>query len=510
MRVAVADVGTNSTHLLVAEIQGDHYHVLDALKIRTRLGECLGEDGHMTEEGERRLREALAQFAELAKALDVTHLRVYATSALREAPNGPEIAERVKAATGLYPAIISGEREGRLTYLGASHSVNFGPDNLLLDLGGGSLEIVRGGGETVSDVISLPLGGIRMQDRFLHRDPPKNSEYKTMVAYLRGALEPLVERFGAAKGTQAVFSSGTAEDIALAIAERRGEAPTQANGLSFERQELGGLLRDLRKMTEAERGHIAAFSKRARIIVAAASVLHTAMEVLGIERAVVSEGALREGMLIEEMQQQEHYVAGLSARQRSALALAERFRVDLGHARQVVNLSADLFTRLQGAEQKLPEGGLGLLRAAATLHEAGQIVAQSGHHKHSAYLIRHGGLRGFDAGDIELIAQIARYHRRSLPHSGHENYHALSKEDQRLVRQMAAILRVADGLDRSYSGGVSLRELKRGKRGKRGWTLSVCGHNMLDRSGAGEKADLWEAEFGPLTFDWLSEEDCEG
>ncbi|RTR27770.1 Ppx/GppA phosphatase family protein [Deinococcus radiophilus] len=505
MRVAVADVGTNSTHLLIAEAQGGHYRVLDALKVRTRLGECLDERGHMTPQGEGRLREALLRFRELAGALEVPSVRVYATSALREAPNGPEIAERMRQETGVYPVIISGEREGRLTYLGASHAVDFGEDNVLLDLGGGSLEIVRGHGEEVQDVISLPLGGIRMQDRFLRRDPTSKSEYRALVAYLHGALEPYQARFGVSEATQVFLSSGTAQDLALALAAGRGLTPSSTNGLRISVEDLGELIGQLRRMNEEERAQIPAFAKRARIIVAAATVLHTALTVLGASSAVISEGALREGMLAEELQRHEQYVSGLSARHRSALALAERFRVDLPHARQVTALSRELYTQLCEQGEALPSHGRGLLRAAATLHEAGQLIAQSSHHKHSAYLIRHGGLLGFGPDEVELVAQIARYHRRSLPKDSHPEFVVLSGADQRLVSQMAAILRVADGLDRSYGGHTRLEALERSGKG---WQLTACVPNTLDRQGAQEKADLWEREFGPLSFVWLTEEDC--
>lgn len=505
MRVAVADVGTNSTHLLIAEAQGGHYRVLDALKVRTRLGECLDARGHMMPQGEERLRGALLRFRELAEALEVPSVRVYATSALREAPNGPEVAERMRQETGVYPVIISGEREGRLTYLGAAHSVEFGADNLLLDLGGGSLELIRGSAEEVQDVVSLPLGGIRMQDRFLRRDPPGKSEYRALVAYLQGALEPYRERFGVGPDTQVILSSGTAEDLALAVAARAGQAPASVNGLRMTLEELGELLADLRRMPEEERARIPAFAKRARIIVAAAAVLHTALTVLDAREVVISEGALREGMVVEELQRHEDYVAGLSARHRSALALAERFRADLSHARQVTALSKVLYDQLSAQGQALPEEGRGLLRAAATLHEVGQLVTQGSHHKHSAYLIRHGGLLGFDAREVELVAQIARYHRRSLPKDSHEDWAALSREDQALVSQMAAVLRVADGLDRSYGGHSRLEALERSGKG---WRLTACVPNTLDRQGAQEKADLWTREFGPLSFHWLSEEEC--
>ncbi|MCD0171325.1 DUF4127 family protein [Deinococcus sp. 23YEL01] len=199
MRVAVADVGTNSSHLLIAEAaQGDAggFRVLDALKDRTRLGECLDGAGNLSPEGEDRLASALTRFRELASAAGVAEVHVYATSALREAPNGAEVAGRMLARTGVYPAIISGEREGELTYLGAAHAVELGEDNVLLDLGGGSLEFVRGDGQGPRDVLSLPLGGIRMTGAFIRSEPAYGGLVQSRTSPLSAAqalarLEPL-------------------------------------------------------------------------------------------------------------------------------------------------------------------------------------------------------------------------------------------------------------------------------------------------------------------------------
>ncbi|MFC6592225.1 Ppx/GppA phosphatase family protein [Deinococcus lacus] len=238
MRVAVADVGTNSTHLMIAEAHGGDYRVLDALKVRTRLGECLDSSGNLTPEGEDRLAETLLRFRELSAAADVVDLRVYATSALREAPNGPDVAARMRARTSVYPVIISGEREGRLTYLGAAHSVEFGADNLLLDLGGGSLEIARGGPDAPSDVLSLPLGAIRMTDAYLTSDPPTKGQVRALSTAVEAALKPYRGRFEVGDQTEVFLSSGTAEAAALALASA-GDTAAQCQWPDCDRARAG-------------------------------------------------------------------------------------------------------------------------------------------------------------------------------------------------------------------------------------------------------------------------------
>ncbi|BDP43617.1 exopolyphosphatase (plasmid) [Deinococcus aetherius] len=512
MRVAVADVGTNSSHLLIAQSRprveggdtpGDSlgYRVLDALKDRTRLGECLDPQGHLTPEGEDRLAGALTSFRTLSQAAGVPELRVYATSALREAPNGAEVARRAHERTGVYPAVISGEREGELTYLGAAHSVDFGPDNVLLDLGGGSLELARGGPEAAADVLSLPLGAIRMRRAWLGHDPPTRAELRALGDAVRAALIPHVSRFAARPGTRMVLSSGTAEAAAALLAAGEGAAPGSVNGLPVSTADLGALLDRLRGLSAARRARLPELGGRADTIVAGLGVLHAALEALGVAGATVSEGALREGMLIEELGRHAAFAAGLSARQRSVLEVAERFGANLAHARQVAALAQDLLARLAAAGESFPPEAHSLLTAAAGLHEVGQIVAQSAHHKHAAYLIRHAGLRGFTPRETELVAQLARYHRRSAPKASHPEYAALPPADRSLVSRLAAVLRVADGLDRSHAGGARLSGLRRQEGG---WTLEVGGATPLDLVGAREKADLWAREFGPLSFQGLT------
>lgn len=510
MRVAVADVGTNSSHLLIAQsltpagaldergnpARSLGYRVLDALKDRTRLGDCLDASGRLTPEGEDRLAGALTHFQALSLAAGVPELRVYATSALREAPNGAEVAARMRERTGVFPLIIGGEREGELTYLGAAHSVDFGPDNVLLDLGGGSLEVARGGPERAADVLSLPLGAIRMTRAWVRHDPPTKAEVRGVAEAVRAALTPHVSRFTARSGTRVILSSGTAEAAALLTAGE-GPAPASVNGLGVGTADLGAQVERLRGLTASRRARLPSLGGRGDTIVAGLAVLHTALDLLGATHATVSEGALREGMLIEELGRQAAYARGLSARQRSVLEVAERFGANLAHARQVADLAQDLLARLAAAGQTFPPEARGVLTAAAALHEVGQIVAQSAHHKHAAYLIRHAGLRGFTPREIELVAQLARYHRKSPPRPGHPEYAALPAPDRALVSRLAAVLRVADGLDRSHAGGARLFNLSRTPGG---WTLELSGANPLDLAGAREKADLWTREFGPLTL----------
>ena len=271
------------------------------------------------------------------------------------------------------------------------------------------------------------------------------------------------------------------------------------NGTRLSVAELGELLEYVRGLKGAARARVPGLERRADTVVAGLVTLHAALSVLGAQEFTVSEGALREGMLIEELTRLEAYSSSISARQRSVLGMAERFGANLSHSRQVAALARELLSRLRalGAELGAEGEARSVLTAAGALHEVGQIVAQSAHHKHSAYLIRHAELRGFTPREIELVALLSRYHRKSAPKSSHPEFAALSAADQALVTRWVGILRVADGLDRSHAGAARVTGLTR--RGE-GWQLSVQGATPLDLEGAREKADVWARAFGPLTL----------
>lgn len=500
MRIAVADVGTNSSHLLIAEVLRGSvggFRVVDTLKDRTKLGECLDIQGNLTTEGEERLAGALKHFQELASFADVSEIRVYATSAMRDAPNGEQVAARMLKRTGIYPVTISGAREGELTYLGVAHSVEFASDNILLDLGGGSLEIVRGDEQQAFHAISLPLGSIRMTKAHLMSENDNGLNH--LKEAVQNTLLPYQDQFKVNSETKVVLSSGTVEAAAEAIASRRDKKYTTdtVNGFNFSVAELADLLDHLSVSTPEEIAKIPGLERRAETIVAGVGVLVTVLNELGANEVSVSEGALREGMLVEELSRLEAFTASLSTRQRSVLSIAERYRVNLSHAQQVTGLSQQLLAELEQHGQVFSAGARSLLSAAATLHEAGKIVSQRGYHKHSEYLIKCSGLKGFSPQDIEMISLIARYHYKQLPKPSHHPYATLSPQHQKLVSQLAAILRVANSLDRTYAGQTRIAHLERHVVG---WSLALKDATPLDLAGAREKSDLWEREFGPLSI----------
>lgn len=497
MRVAIVDVGTNSCHLLIGEFktgQVSSYHIIESLKDRTRLGECL-QDGKLTEEGYERLKTALSKFKVIAEVSEVSDFVVYATSATRDAENGPEVVKRLQEEIGVNVQIISGEKEGELTYMGAASSVEFSERNILLDLGGGSLEIVLGNKHTARKVVSVPLGGVRLREMFLKKDPATPAILSRIEKHVTDTLSPHLPEFPMMPGTRVIGSSGSMEAVAALLATRAGLASLGLNGYNFKVSDLQSIYEELRYKPLSERLKTPGLDpKRADIIVVSLLVILTTLKLLGAQQVMVSAGALREGMMIEYLAREADYEAQLSPRQRSVLEVAERFRFDAAHARHVTQTAKDLFMRLLEHVKFLPEAR-SMLRAASMLHEIGLLVGQSSHHKHSQYLIRHSGLRGYEPWQVEVIALVARYHRKTPPRATHNDFQSLNKEQQLLVRQLSAILRVADGLDRSHSQSSSIHTLI--KEGS-GWVLYVQPGHVVNLWGAKEKSDLWNQVFGPL------------
>lgn len=513
MKVAVADVGTNSSHLLIASrintrsvpISARYaFRAIDSHKSFTKLGECLDENGNINPEGQRRLAQALTEFAAMCQGEGISDLRVYATSALREAPNGQAVAKKMSEEVGIYPVIIDGQREGQLTYLGISSEIDLGADNLMLDLGGGSLEIARGNQSRALMVHSLPLGAIRVSESHILNDPPSADDIKVLKRKVKNDLQPIIKDYRVSPNTTVVLSSGTARAIGNLLAERRQMKSQikrgKAEGLTFNLSELNDLLIELAcySKTQLADSSNSTLMRRSSIIVGGITVLYAALTELGASEFMVSKSALREGMVVEEMSQYDTYSSQLSHRQYKVLQIAEHFGADIAHASNVASLAQHIFDQLSTKHKiDFPDNARSLLTAAATLHDIGLVVDRSGHHKHSAYLIRNVGYFGYDSQEREIIALIARYHRKNIPKIGHAEYNSLTSEQRQLVIKLTSIVRVADGLDRSHSGTSQLGILRRAKD-KGSWILEVTQALDFDISRALEKANFWEQAFGKL------------
>ncbi|MEZ5411259.1 MAG: Ppx/GppA phosphatase family protein [Acidimicrobiales bacterium] len=455
---AAIDIGTNSFHLVVARaLDGGGFDVVTTEKEMVRLGSGGGDMKRLAPDAIERAVGSLARMIDVAASYgaDVTAV---ATSAVREAENRDELVIRVQRELGLRIEVISGLEEARLIFQGVSHAVAMADRRaLVVDIGGGSTEFVVGEQGELVEARSLRLGAIRLTERFLAvagDGPPPAEAVAECRAFLQGALSGVARDLGGHRPELAVGSSGTIESIALMVAADRGAELRQVNGFSFTAAELGSVVDRVLSLPASGRRRIRGLDpRRVDIIVGGALLLQEIFEAFGLTAMTVSDLALREGVLYDR------FPAGPEAtrnmRRTTALRLARQLDPDFAHAETSSRLALQLFDRTADLHQ-LGAEARELLDLAALVHNVGMFISHSGHHKHSWYIIRNTEqLTGFTQHEIELIALVARYHRKSHPADRHPELAGVSEADRRLVRILAGLLRVAIGLDRRHTGRVA-------------------------------------------------------
>jgi exopolyphosphatase/guanosine-5'-triphosphate,3'-diphosphate pyrophosphatase len=389
----------------------------------------------------------------------VEQILTAATSAVREAPNGREVLQAIQDQLGLEVDLVSGPEEARLIYLGVLSGMAFDQTpHIILDIGGGSTELILADGSDARVLTSTRIGAVRLQRDFCQEDPLPPSRRTFLEAYIQGALDPAVAQLRQAlePGEKPVMvaTSGTAMAMASLLASEEGRTPLRLQGYRLTRSRLQGLLNRLVGMPLEQRKQLTPINeRRAEIIVPGALILYTAMAMLQMRELVVCERALREGLIVDWMLRQglldDRFAFQSTIRERTVLHLARSYGVNLERAARVADLSLSLYDQTRGWLHQ--DGGPGrlLLWAAAQLHTCGQHINVAAYHKHTWYLIRHGELLGYSEAEHLMVAAMARYHRRSLPKKRHESWQLIeSREDRRTVNTMALLLRMAAALDR--------------------------------------------------------------
>ncbi|QLH74699.1 MAG: Ppx/GppA family phosphatase [Methanomassiliicoccales archaeon] len=459
--VAFVDIGTNSIRLLVVRINmNGSYIILSQEKETVRLGESEFKEGFIIPAAMERAVLVCRKFVELAKYYKAEEIISVATSAAREARNQAELLERIKMEAGLDVSVISGKEEARLIYLGVSSGINIGHRKaLFIDIGGGSCEIMIGDQFGHSYLDSLDLGAIRISSLFLpdgHRGPVTSEMYSRMKKHAKAATVRTKKRVEEEEISIAVASSGTAINLAQ-IAARLFDLPLDKQ-MTLKRAHLKKVASMLCSLPLEKRRSVPGINpERADIIIGGAAVLETLMEELHIEEVVISERGLRDGMLIEYLAEKGLLpsVGETDVRARSVMQLAGSCNIDEEHAKRVRDMALRLFD--SGAEKRLHpyrKDERDLLEHAAFLHDIGDFISFSDHHLHSYYIISHSELLGFDQREISVIANVAKFHRKRAPRKKDPELSGLDDRSQKVVIVLAALLRIAESLDRSHMGIV--------------------------------------------------------
>ncbi|MFZ1731319.1 MAG: Ppx/GppA phosphatase family protein [Bacteroidota bacterium] len=456
-RLAAIDIGTNSFHLVIADVKSNgKFTVLSKDKEVVRLGEGMTDMKHLSTTAINRAMETLRRFKQLAQSMDAP-LRAVATSAVREALNRDVFIDRARNELGLEIEVVSGFEEARLIYLGVLQALPVYQKSILLtDIGGGSTEFLAGQQGSVQYVNSLKIGAVRLTRRYFSSGSIKTKSVEECRAYVAGAITPIVRAMKKQPVEMVVGSSGTILNSASMILAARGiEHSGDPNAMSIKKQDLAALVETvLAAKTVQQRREIPGIDPgRADIIVAGVLILEQIFSELKLKEMVTSVYALREGILLDSIQKlagEDRMVDHLTdIRKASIYHLAESCHYEPRHSATVRRMALSLFDQLRDLH-KLGGAEREYLEAAAVLHDIGYHISHSQHHKHSYYLIRHSELLGFTDREIEIIANVARYHRKSHPKAKHESFPELAERDQSLVRALSALLRIADGLDRRH------------------------------------------------------------
>jgi exopolyphosphatase/guanosine-5'-triphosphate,3'-diphosphate pyrophosphatase len=464
--LAAIDVGTNSFHLIVVKLlEGKQFSLITKEKSVVRLGESPSQIKRLSPEAIERGVAAMKIFTNIA-ALTNSPIRAVATSAVREASNREEFIDRVREATGIEIEVVSGFEEARLIYLGVMQALPIYNEQVtVFDIGGGSTEFVIGQAGRIQYANSLKIGAIRLTQRWFPEEAVTAEQVERCRLYIRGEIYHAVEEIRRSGAHTAIASSGTAQTVVSMILAMRGEAiPETLNGVSVTHAEVRQVLDlVLEAKTHRERSVLPGVDpRRADILVAGCLALETILADCGFESFTISSYALREGIVLDTIQKWagDPGTAHLSdLRFETVMKIGRMYAFDEPHARHVADLALAIYDALAPMHE-LDATARELLEAAALLHDIGYYISHSAHHKHSQYLIQNGEMLGFTNEEIAIIANVARYHRKSHPKKAHQEFATLDRADQQTVRRLSAILRVADGLDRTHKANVESVEVQ--------------------------------------------------
>jgi exopolyphosphatase/guanosine-5'-triphosphate,3'-diphosphate pyrophosphatase len=458
MRIAAIDLGSNSIHMIVVQVRADlSFEVIDREKEMVRLGAGGLGGGRLTDQALAAGLDVLSRYKRLADSHEVDEILAAATSATREAENGGEFLRRVEKETGIRVHVISGAEEARLIHIAAGYATDVGRRRaVVIDIGGGSVEITLGTAARPAVARSFKIGVIRLAERFVKSDPIGKSDERKLVRHILKQAGPALDEIAARGFDRVIGTSGTI--LSLGALAAWPDVPEDLRNFRVSVKSLRRVRERLTSMNLQRRLKTPGLDpKRADISVPGSILLDTLLTRLKAKELTLCDFALREGLILDYIRRNPAAIQKLErypdVRMRSVIELAERCRYAEEHARHVAELAVKLFDRTR-AWHKLGDRDRQWLEYGALLHDVGVHISYERHHRHSYYLIKNGGLRGFEPEEIEVVALLARYHRRATPKRSHEGYGALPRQTRRAVRILSSLVRMAEGLDRTRNQAI--------------------------------------------------------
>jgi exopolyphosphatase/guanosine-5'-triphosphate,3'-diphosphate pyrophosphatase len=461
MRIAAIDIGTNSIHMIVVQVRPDlSFEVIDREKDMVRLG-AGGLDGRsLTPTAVSAALQTLSKFKRIAESHKVDEIVAAATSATREADNGGDFIAEVNRQTGIRIKVISGDQEARLIHIAAGYGVDIGSTTaVVVDIGGGSVEITLGTAKHLTVGRSFKVGVIRLTERFVKSDPLSSGDERRLIKHLNREMGSYIDQIVKRGFDRVIGTSGTILSLGLMVAAADGPAPDDLRNLRVSAKGLHRLRKHLGQADIEERLATPGMDpRRADLSVAGSVLFDTILRRFDADSFTLCDLALREGLVLDYIHRNSARIRKIErypdVRRRSIVELGERCGYWPEHAQQVARLAMNIFDQTRSVH------GLGdrereWLEYGALLHDVGVHISYERHHRHSYYLIKNGDLRGFDPQEIEVMALIARYHRQATPKRSHEGYGELRGPLRRTVKTLSAMVRLAEGLDRSHAQVLS-------------------------------------------------------
>jgi len=456
MKLAAIDIGTNSIHMIIVEATGRHsFEVIDREKEMVKLGAGVFASKRLSDRAFAEGLETIRRYVQLADQRGVDEIITAATSAIREARNGGAFLDEVVRQTGISPQVISGGKEARLIFQAVRNAIALqGEKALVLDIGGGSTEVVLGDEEEIYFAKSLKLGVLRLLDMFEKPGPVGAEARGVLEAHIRFLAQDALQEARKIGFSRVIGTSGTIRSMGEAAHLAGGGQPLRSvNAEIVQLKNITEVTGELLELSPEKRTKIDAVNeKRADAIHLGGVLLNQLMQLAGVKEITLCEASLREGLVLDYLERHGHNIDNLpparDLRHRSVAQLALKYNVDWEQASHVADLALQLFDQTKDLHH-LGDYERDILEYAALLHGIGKYISFQRYHKNSRYIIKHAGLRGLNDEEILLIGHVARYHRKARPKKRHGKFKKLSKGQRRVVRILSGMLRLAVNLDRT-------------------------------------------------------------
>jgi len=473
--IAAIDVGSNAMRLVVGRLgYDDKLETLENLRLPVRLGQDAFSQGQIGEVTSQQMLDAFIRFRKVADDYGAERIRAVATSAMREAENSDILSDRIAQVTGIGIETISGEEEARLIHLAVANAINLkGKYAMLIDIGGGSVEVTLSKGNNILSTESYNMGTVRLLQKLGKK--PSNVPFDELVREYAAATKRRIQReIGAEKIDLCAGTGGNIEEMGVL----RKKLFKRSSEREITLSELEHLIEELSRMTVKQRmRRFKLKPDRADVILPASIVLKIIVQEARVKEVKIPNVGLKDGILLD-LAHSLSKAPQPSPREQvwtSAMRLGEKYQFEAGHGELVARLAGSLFEQTQVLHNLSPDDRL-LLEVAALLHDIGHFIGTLDHDKHAYYIMQANPLIGLTEREQAIVANVMRYHRKSMPGAQDENFRVLDSADRLAVIKLSALLRLADAMDVSHTRRVKNVTMKQSRKK---WFLKLEGGDGL-------------------------------